>query len=63
MLRVTIPARLLLASMDCGVCFVRQCGLWCVFCAPDSARLDGLFFVCGRFCQRVQLRNCTVDVD
>ena len=45
MLWVTIQARSLLAkavwtavcvlcaSMDCGVCSVRQCGLWCVFCA------------------------------
>ena len=46
MLWVTIPAHLLLAkavwtvvcvlcaSMDCGVCSVRQCILWFVFCAP-----------------------------
>jgi len=24
----------LCANVDCGVCSVRQCGLWCVFCAP-----------------------------
>jgi hypothetical protein len=33
----------LCVSVDCGVCSVRQCVLWYVFCAPDSARLDGLF--------------------
>jgi len=55
MLWVVIPARLLLAkavwtvmcvlcvSVDCGVCSVRHCGLWYVFCAPYSARLDGRF--------------------
>ena len=86
MLWVTIQARSLLAkavwtavcvlcaSMDCGVCSVRQCELWCVFCAPVFPMVCVL---CARFCTPrrtfcssavvsvsvFQLRNCSVDVD